>query len=351
MSKITIIIPAYNCCKTILQTIEAVKKQEGLIEPPEIIIVDDGSNDKTLEVLNQIKDIKVLSQHNSGPASARNNGAKASTGDILVFTDSDTVPHKDWLKNLTEPFENPDIVATTGTYSIENCESKLASLIQYEIENKHSKYNDYVAFGGSYNLAIRRDLFFSIGGFNEEYKSASSEDVDISYKILNRGYKIKFVKSAIVGHFHPESLIKYLKTQFKHGFWRAKLYYDHPNKLTGDDYTGYKETFETVFSSLTIISPLLIFANFIIKYLSNHKCEKIKDSQQNLHLFKLIFKYFPLVTIILLFCVEFCFVSKLYNNIIKNKTDLPSRHYAVLIFSLRAVYRTLGFIKGLAHFI
>lgn len=347
MSRNTVIIPAYNCSKTILQTIEAVKKQEGLAEPPEIIIVDDGSNDNTLDVLNQIKDIKVLSQSNSGPASARNNGAKASSGDILVFTDSDTVPHKDWLKNLTEPFSDSDIAASTGTYSIENSESKLASLIQYEIGNKHSKYKDYVAFGGSYNLAIRRDLFFSIGGFNEEYKSASGEDVDISYKILKRGHKIKFVKDAVVGHFHPECLVKYLKTQFKHGFWRAKLYYDHPKKLTGDDYTGHKEAFETVFSGLTIISPLIIFAEFLL----NHHFETIKKTQNNTNIFKLIIKYFPLFSLIFLFYTEFAFVSQLYDNTINNKPYLPSKYYAVFVFSLRAIYRTLGFIKGLIHFI
>lgn len=374
MINISVIIPSYNSAKTIVKTIEAIKKQEGLEKTPEIIIVDDGSLDRTIEVLNKTENIIVISQKNSGPATARNNGAKIANGEILVFTDSDTVPHKDWLKNLTSPFENKNIVATTGTYSIENKGSKLAQLIQEEIEYKHSKYNDFVAFGGSYNLAIRKDLFFDIGGFNEEYKNASGEDVDISYKIINKGYKIKFVKDAIVGHYHPENTIKYLKTQFKHGFWRAKLYFDHPNKVKGDDYTGFKEIFETLFAGFIIISPIVyILEKMFYKNQNKRLCIINRHCEQSLdcvaihtsyNLIEYLVKYFSLLCknthllkrvfmfpIISLLFIEYNFVSNIYLQRNKNQNNLPSKLYATFIFSLRAIYRTIGFIKGLFHFI
>ena len=339
MQKITVIIPAYNSGNTILQTINAIKNQENLNEPPEIIVVNDGSTDNTLQVLEKTENIITISQKNSGPATARNTGAKIAKGDILIFTDSDTIPHKDWLYNLSKPFQNQNIAAATGTYSIENKESKLAQLIQEEIGYKHSKYNDYVAFGGTYNLAIKKEVFDTIGGFNEGYKNASGEDVDICYKILKQGYQIRFVKDAIVGHFHPENLYKYLKNQFNHGFWRAKLYYDHPNKLTGDDYTGNKEIIETLSAGFTIISPILYL--FSLLFLKKSPCLPSK----HLPLTKGVF-LFPIISLLF---IEYTFVSKLYSN--RNKShNLPSRLYAAFVFSLRTISRTLGFIKGLIYF-
>ncbi|MBR4570498.1 MAG: glycosyltransferase [Candidatus Riflebacteria bacterium] len=374
MSKISVIIPVYNSEKTILHTIEAVKKQEGLTEKPEIIVVDDGSKDNTFNLLKGTDGIIAITQKNSGPATARNNGAKNATGSILVFTDSDTVPHKDWLQKLTAPFNNSDLMASTGTYSIENKGNRLAQLIQTEIEYKHSNYKDFVAFGGTYNLAIRKEIFDRIGGFNEDYKNASGEDVDICYKILKQGYKIRFVKDAIVGHFHPENLFKYLKTQFKHGFWRAKLYYEHPNKATGDDYTGSKEIIETLSAGFTIFSPFVfIFQN--TPFFSTARDGSVQASDRTsvisnrMLLYKRapgwqasrkggglpkadkgIFKYLSFLPFITLLFIEYTFVSKIFSNSNKNK-NLPSKLYAAFVFSLRAIYRTLGFIKGLIHFI
>lgn len=371
---ISVIIPSYNSEKTIQKTVLAIKNQQGLDIPPEIIVVDDGSKDKSLNLLNKIDGIRVITQNNSGPATARNKGAKIAKGDILVFTDSDTVPHYDWLKKLVEPFySTTNIVATTGTYSIENKESKLAQLIQSEIEYKHSNYKDFVAFGGSYNFAIKKDLFEEIGGFNEEYRYASGEDVDICYKILNKGYKIRFVKDAVVGHFHPEKLYKYLITQLKHGFWRAKLYYDHPNKATGDDYTGLKEIIETLSAGFTIVSPLLYLLNLLLlkkqnnrTFFENRHREALKEPWQSVKNYDLIslIKKFPYLlrrhsplikgmfifpTILLLF-IEYTFVSKFYSNSIRSQNNLPSKLYATIVFSLRAIYRTFGFIKGLIYF-
>lgn len=337
MTKISVIIPAYNSAKTIVKTIEAIKEQIGLSEQPEIIVVDDGSKDETLEILNKFKNITVIAQNNSGPATARNAGAKMAKGDILVFTDSDTVPHNNWLKELTSPFENREIKASTGTYSIANPKSRLAQLIQSEIEFKHSKYGEFVLFGGSYNLAIRKSLFNEIGGFNEEYKSASGEDNDICYKTLNKGYKIKFVKEAIVGHYHPENIVKYLKTQMKHGYWRAKLYFDHLNKVSGDDYTGYKEILESLLAGSLFLLPILVLFNSTLN-------KRLRLASH----YRWIFKIMPLVLIMALFLLELLYVYKLYSKK-DNKTLelLPSILYASLLFFLRAICRILGFAKGI----
>ena len=102
---------------------------------------------------------------------------------------------------------------------------------------------------GSYNFCIKKNIFDEVNGFDENYKNASGEDNDLSYKIGNAGYKIYFNKEMLVKHHHPEKVWKYLKEQYQHGFWRAKMYKDHPCMIMGDDYTYWKDISSDVFGA------------------------------------------------------------------------------------------------------
>ncbi len=334
MIKISVIIPAYNADKTIAQNLEAILRQKGLKEKPEVIVVDDGSTDSTESIVKSYPEVIIVKQNNAGPATARNTGAKLAKGGILVFTDSDTVPHENWLKELTAPFDNEKIYATTGTYSIENPQSPLAVLIQSEIEAKHKKYGEFVAFAGSYNFAIRKNIFIKIGKFNTRYIMA--EDLEFCYRMASLNYNIKYVPKAIVGHYHPESIFKYLKKQYEHGFWRSIVIINYPNRLTGDNYSGKKEIIESLLAFALLLSPLFLFLNIFIRKKHHHK--------HNLEIFKILY----LMPIFSLLALEFYYEMKLYsksNN--KYQINISSRAYATLVFSLRAVCRILGFIKGI----
>lgn len=118
--KISVIIPAYNEEKVIAKTIE------GLLETQypkkEIIFVDDGSKDKTLEVASQYKDkIKVLHKENGGKASALNSGLVYSTGEIIVIVDADTIVGRQALKEIVKGFEvNKHVAAVAGNIKVRN---------------------------------------------------------------------------------------------------------------------------------------------------------------------------------------------------------------------------------------
>ena len=321
--KISVIIPVYNAARTINKTIGAILSLVEANPAVEIIAVDDGSIDATPEILKTFKQIKTIRQENSGPAAARNTGAKAAAGEILVFTDSDTIPEAKWLFQLTRPFENPEIMATTGTYSIANPNSPLAEIIQKEISNKHASYDEFIKFGGTYNLAIRRSLFQKIGGFNEGYRRASGEDNDLCYRILREGYLLKFVPQAIVAHYHPENPVKYMKEQFRHGFWRAKLYIDHPTRIAGDNYTGIRELIET--SSSLFCLAALVFSIF-------------KSARKNF-----LFKAASLLVLLLLTATEMVMALKI--------TFKPGKSlFATAVFVARSFARTAGFLAGLQFF-
>lgn len=111
---------------------------------------------------------------------------------------------------------------------------------------------------GSYNFGIRRHVFDMIGGFDESYRTASGEDNDLSYKLLLTDfYKIAFVREALVDHYHTTSLKRYLYEQFRHGFWRAKMYRDHPRMSRGDNYTFWKDIVEIPLAGLASFSLIV----------------------------------------------------------------------------------------------
>lgn len=118
MPTISVIIPAYNAEKTILETIYSVQKQTFL--DFELIIVNDGSKDKTLEILHSVKDerLKIFSYENKGQAVARNRGISHATGEFLSFLDADDLWSSDKLElQLAALQQHPEAgVAYSWTY-------------------------------------------------------------------------------------------------------------------------------------------------------------------------------------------------------------------------------------------
>ncbi len=255
---VSVIIPAYNCEKTIAETLRAVLKQDysGEIE---IIVVDDGSTDKTAEIVKSFPRSKYIRQDNAGPAKARNRGFKEAKGEVGFFTDSDCIPGEDWIKKAIVHLGDPSVGVVGGSYGIANEENLLARSIHKEIIFRHRhRMPEFSKSFGSYNFCVRKKIFEEVGGFNEGYPFASGEDNDLSYKILKRRYKIYFDKTFLVKHYHPENLRKYLSGQFRHGFFRVKMYFDHPAMSLGDDYTFWKDIFEPILVLFFLIGLIFI---------------------------------------------------------------------------------------------
>jgi len=241
---VSIVVPAFNCSKTIADTLNALRRQT-YTGPIEIIVVDDGSTDQTPQIVQSFEEVIYLRQDNAGPAAARNKGFKASTSEIVFFTDSDCIPHDDWVECSMASFTDKKIAAVSGSYDIANPQELLALSIYREIMFRHNELMpEFPKAFGSYNVAIRRNIFESLGGFNTGYRYPSGEDNDLSYKILLLGSKIFFNKKSLVKHHFPTHIFQYLKEQFRHGFWRVKIYFNYPKMAIGDDYTFWKDIIE-----------------------------------------------------------------------------------------------------------
>lgn len=265
---ISVIVPMYNSKKTILQTLQGLEDQTR--KDFEVIIVDDGSTDNSSQLISKFNNqseltINTIHQKNSGPARARNLGVKHSKGDIIIFLDSDCIPPNNWVEEMVKPL-NGKIVGCNCGYRVKNKESLIARYVDYEIAKRHRKLiGKKIDTIGTYSASFIKSVFKETGGFDTRYKAASGEDFDLAFNIRKRGYDLVFTDKTFVYHYHPDSLIKYLKQQFGRGYWRVMMYLGHKDKIfTGDSYTGYEAQLQFILSSFALLSIPLIFFNPII---------------------------------------------------------------------------------------
>jgi glycosyltransferase involved in cell wall biosynthesis len=263
---VSVVIPAFNAEETISEVVHAAREQD-VTARLEVIVVDDGSTDQTANQAEQAG-AKVLQQSNQGPAAARNAGWRAAQGEVVLFTDSDCKPHNDWAKKLLNGFTNPGDGAVAGSYGIWNPYSWLARNVHEEIKNRHAKMGGSIRVFGSYNVAIKKEVLEKLNGFDENYRRASGEDNDLSYRMLKAGFTIGFRPEALVDHLHQESIVAYLKEQARHGYYRMLMYCTPPEMITGDDYTRLKDIVEPPLALILLVSGILsLFLHGVFSFL------------------------------------------------------------------------------------
>ncbi len=264
---ISVIIPVYNGEKTIKECLISLAKQTR--KPDEIIVVDDGSEDRTKEIVKEFvgKRVKLIEQKHKGPASARNLGAKKAKGKIVLFTDADCIPNERWVSEMTKPFEKKGVVGVQGVYRTKQ-RDVIARFVQLEIEDRYDRMRKFetIDFIGSYSAAYKKDVFLKFGGFDESFPTASGEDPELSFKLSKLGYKMVLNEKAIVYHKHVSSLSAYLKKKFWRAYWRVLLYRKHPKKIAKESYTPQTLKFQILsfyfFILLAILSLFLPFAMY-----------------------------------------------------------------------------------------
>lgn len=270
--KCSLIIPAYNAEKTIKRCLKSAMEQTLPREIFEIIVVDDGSTDRTRRIVKEFP-VKIVSQKNQGPAVARNRGAREASGDILLFTDSDCELDSNFVKNMIAPFDiDSEIAGVQGSYKTKQKEF-MAMFSQVEIETRYKimARNKYIDFIGTYAAAYKKDIFENYGAFDTGFPLASGEDTEFSYKLHKANCKMVFQPEAFVFHQHPNKLIHYLKTKFYRGYWRIRLYKKHPEKTIKDSYTPQSLKIQGVCTLLLLIFSLLSIFNlfwliFLVPY-------------------------------------------------------------------------------------
>ena len=229
---ISIIIPTYNRAHMLDITIESFVNQNYPPGEYEIIIVDNNSTDNTREIVNHwIKKssipIQYVFEKKQGVHYARNTGAKISQGDILYFTDDDMLSDPDLLTEIIKPFSIDDgIGSVTGKilpkfektppqWILDYCSNEILSLQDKKEDLIIAPYDCGVF---SCHQAIRRDVFFSSGGFNPENTAGvmiGDGETGLNIKIADLGYKFAYTSRSIIYHMIPmnRTTLQYLVTR------------------------------------------------------------------------------------------------------------------------------------------
>ena len=257
---VSIVIPTYNGSARIGRTLDALRRQtyKG---PVEVIVVDDGSTDNIAAKVASYPGIRLISQKNSGPALARNAGARAASGDIVLFTDDDCVPADDWLDKMLGVFSDPAVVGAKGAYTSSQPEI-VARFVQAEYEDKFARMKryDHIDFIDTYSAAFRRDVFLRYNGYDVSFPVACAEDVELSYRMKRDGLAMKFVPDATVSHTHPASFVGYVRKKFKYAYWRVYAVALNPHMLPGDSHTPHLMKFQLLLSGVTVLAAAAAIA-------------------------------------------------------------------------------------------
>jgi len=206
LMKFSIVIPNWNGQKLLEKNLPAVLAAGA----DEIIIVDNGSTDNSLQSIDSLKSpkIKVIkNQVNLGFARAANQGVEAAKNEIAVLLNNDVVPEKDFLKPLVDDFHDDKLFAVSlNEPQWSWAKGKwVRGFVEHEPGSK-SKTNHISFWANGGSGAFRKNIWEKLGGFDEIYKPFYWEDIDLSYRAWKRGYKIIWEPKAVVCHQHESTI-------------------------------------------------------------------------------------------------------------------------------------------------
>jgi len=209
---VSVIIPVYNGGDKFRLCLDSLKKCDP--PPLEVIVVADGWSDGSWRVAKEKGCKTVVLDERGGPGRARNIGAASASGHILLFLDADVLVQENIIEHIQEKFiRSGDLDAIIGSYdnnpTEKNFISQYRNLLHHFIHQ--TAREGASTFWGACG-AIRRVIFLQEGGFDERYKTPSIEDIELGYRLKERGCKIMLQKQLQVTHMKRWDLISMLKT-------------------------------------------------------------------------------------------------------------------------------------------
>ncbi|NJK38552.1 MAG: glycosyltransferase family 2 protein [Oscillatoriales cyanobacterium SM2_3_0] len=215
---LSVVIPVYNGGEKFNRCLQSLT--QSTLMPMELIVVADGDTDGSREMAKQFGAKVICFPEPGGPARARNRGAQAAKGDIVFFIDADVEVHPDTIDQVATAFvEDPELTALIGSYDDQPGANNFLSQYRNLLHHYTHQISNHQAstFWGACG-AIRREVFLSIGGFDEKYRLPCIEDIELGYRLKRGGHCIDLRKDIQVKHLKEWRPISMVKADF---FYRA----------------------------------------------------------------------------------------------------------------------------------
>jgi glycosyltransferase involved in cell wall biosynthesis len=208
----SIIVPAYNAADTLPKCLRAL--QLALGPTTDVALVDDGSTDETADIATALG-VRVLSHsERRGPAAARNHGARATRGAVLVFVDADVeVAPGAVVRALAALDAAPELMGVFGSYDARppapGLVSEFRNLLHHFVHQQSSAeaFTFWAGFG-----ALRREVFAAAGGFDERGGRDAIEDVELGYRLRAAGHRLRLDHGMLCTHLKRWTLASMLRT-------------------------------------------------------------------------------------------------------------------------------------------
>lgn len=223
----SLIVITYNQLEYLMKLIESISKQSTGYKF-ETVIVDDCSNDGTGEYLDNVETeadlIIIHNNHNMGRAASRNTGAKAASGNLLIFADGDLALDDNFIdRHLGFHLEHPNRTAVgrvnyPGNTAIEKY---LGNRSMFQLKRPSRIPFRYFISG---NFSIPAELYNELGGFDEDYAFYGGEDLDLGYRLDEKGIDVYYIPQAVAFHVHPIELDELLSKRYEFGLKGLALF-------------------------------------------------------------------------------------------------------------------------------
>jgi GT2 family glycosyltransferase len=250
--RFTVIVPTFDRPEPLASCVQALRALERPGGTLEILIVNDGGRAPSSDVVRPSPgdaglEIRVVEQRNAGPASARNAGANAARGEWLAFTDDDCLPDQGWLSAFDAALRATP-AALVGGRTVNALPGNVFADASQRLADFVSSYFDGGATGvgrffTSNNIAVSREGFLAVGGFDARFPFSAGEDRELCDRWSAQGRPSVAVPDAVVRHAHHLSARRFLRQHFTYGrgavaFRRVRAESGRPVRIAPAFYTG-----------------------------------------------------------------------------------------------------------------
>jgi GT2 family glycosyltransferase len=275
-SRVSVVVTTFNRQPVLMRTLDALLAQTWT--DFEVIVVDDGSRDDTWARLQQWRDahpgalgLKIFTQQNTGQGVARNHGLEHADGELVLFIGDDIIPDPDFIEQHVRRHRELGMpCAVVGYTDWERSAMQVTPLLDYVNEAghqfgyRHMKDGDDVPYTCFYtsNVSLPRDIL-GPRPFDPEFRTYGWEDVEVGYRLNQRGLRIVYNREARARHLHPMDLRDFYRRQIKVGGGIGKIYTMHPELASDQPLMPPARPPRWLAAARRIVPPLLPVANWL----------------------------------------------------------------------------------------